>query len=191
MNKSQTGTISANQFYIKHLVITGMFTAIISVLSVITIPTHPIPFTLSLFAIFLTGSLLPPKDAFLSVIIYILLGAFGVPVFSGFRGGFQVITGFTGGYLLSYPLMAFIIALFQKFSKKYKIFFVTIGMVIALILCYFLGTLWFSIASKTSFVSALSLCVAPFVLFDAVKIGIAVSFSVVLRKTIGKSLNDF
>ncbi|HBY72577.1 MAG TPA: biotin transporter BioY, partial [Lachnospiraceae bacterium] len=83
-----------------------MFTAVICVLSQISIPTQPIPFTLALFAIFLTGALLPPRAAFLSVFVYLLLGAFGLPVFAGFKGGIHVLTGMTGGYLMAYPFMS-------------------------------------------------------------------------------------
>ena len=86
-----------------NIVFTGIFTAIIIILSQIAIPTSPVPFTLSLLAIFLTGILLPPRQAFLAVLVYILLGAFGLPVFAGMKRVVSALFGPTGGYILAYP----------------------------------------------------------------------------------------
>jgi biotin transport system substrate-specific component len=167
----------------KDLVMTGMFTAIICVMSQIAIPTQPIPFTLALLAIFLTGALLSPRYAFFAVLAYLLLGAFGVPVFAGMKGGLQQLTGYTGGYLAAYPLMAFVTSLSYKLSKKNKIVGLTIGMLLSLLLCYLIGTAWFTVLTDNSFYAALTMCVFPFVLFDLIKIVLAVSISTVIRKT--------
>ena len=187
-NRSNNMVNKNKKINTKDLVITGMFTAIICVMSQLTIPVQPIPFTLALLAIFLTGALLSPRYALLSVLAYILLGAFGAPVFAGMKGGLQVLTGMTGGYLMAYPIMAFVTAMFYKYIKKYKIFALTLGMIISLIICYLIGTLWFTFVSGMGFYKALTLCVFPFVLFDLLKILLAVSASTVLRKTAFKTL---
>ncbi len=194
-------------FSTKRIIITGMFTAIISVMSQIVIPTQPIPFTLSLLAIFLTGALLEPKYAFLSAIAYLLLGAFGLPIFAGFRGGLHVLTGVTGGFIMAYPLMTLITSISYQFSKrilkrsnysklitnnqlgkynKFKKLIITMGipsfgMVISLMICYLIGSLWFSNISSTTIASALTICVFPFMVLDILKIAIAVASSVILR----------
>lgn len=169
----------------KDLVLTGMFTAIICVLSQLSIPIQPIPFTLSLFAIFLTGAILPPRYALMSVLAYLLLGVFGLPVFAGLKGGLHVLTGMTGGYLMAYPLMALCTSLFYKISgKKVKLFSLILGMVLALILCYTIGSLWFAYITDTSFSYALSVCVVPFVLFDLVKIGLAAFTGLLIKRLI-------
>lgn len=172
----------------RDLVITGMFTAVICVMAQIAIPVQPIPFTLSLLAIFLTGALLPPRYAFLSVLVYLLLGAFGIPVFAGMKGGLQHLTGMTGGYLMAYPLMAFVTALAYKYIKKYKVLALSVGMITALLLCYLIGTAWFSYLTDKSFYTALTLCVFPFIPFDILKIVLAISFSIVIRKSIMKNI---
>ncbi|NLK74881.1 MAG: biotin transporter BioY [Clostridiales bacterium] len=169
---------------VKMLVLTGMFTAMLSIMAQIVIPIQPIPFSLSLFAIFLTGALLPPRYAFLSILSYILLGAFGVPVFAGFKGGFHVLTNMTGGYIASYPLMGLITSYSYKITSKRKTLFLTIGMVLSLLVCYALGTLWFTYVSGTGFIKALSICVIPFVPFDLLKLILAVTVSSIIRKTI-------
>ncbi len=165
---------------------TGMFTAILCVLAQISIPVQPVPFTLSLFALFLIGALLSPRYAFLAALIYLLMGAFGVPVFVGFKGGLPHLTGMTGGYLMAYPLMTLITSLSYKLGKKYKLLALGGGMLVSLLLCYLIGTLWFTFISGKTFFVALTLCVFPFVLFDIVKITLAVSVSALIRKAIQK-----
>lgn len=188
MDHTQATQNNTQRIKSRDLVTTGMFTAIICVLSQISIPVPPIPFTLGLFAIFLTGALLPPRYAFLSVMTYLLLGAFGVPVFVGFKGGLQNLVGMTGGYLAAYPLMALIIALSYKMIKKHKILALSVGMTSALLLCYILGTVWFTYVTDYSFYKALTLCVFPFIAFDIIKIVLAISFSLLLRKRVMQNI---
>lgn len=166
------------------MVLTAMFTAIICVMAQITIPTQPIPFSLSLFSIFLTGALLKPKSAFLSTLTYILLGAFGIPVFAGFRSGFQALLGMTGGYIMAYPLMALVVSIVIKKTRRYQVFWLVTGMLLSLILCYLLGTIWFTFISGSGFTYALSVCVIPFIPFDIVKIVLATITSIVIKKTL-------
>lgn len=182
-NDTKINNYTNSKISTKDLVLTGMFTAILCVMAQIIIPIQPIPFTLSLFAIFLIGALLPPQYAFLSVFVYILLGAFGVPVFAGLKGGFAILFGKTGGYIMAYPFMSLITALFYKYFKKYKIAALVIGMLVSLIVCYLFGTLWFSIISGMDFITALTFCVVPYILFDIIKIILATGASTILHKT--------
>ena len=187
---SNTGTRAKQRISTKDLVLTGMFTAVISVMAQITIPIQPIPFTLQLIAVFLAGALLTPKYAFISVFVYLLLGAAGVPVFSNFEGGISRLVGPTGGYLMAFPLMSFVTALFYRQAKSLKMLALVLGMLLSLVLCYFLGTAWFT-ATNTSgfgFMKSLSLCVYPFIFFDTLKIALAVSLSLVIRKALKNNL---
>lgn len=172
------------------LVLTSMFTALLCVLAQITIPTQPIPFTLSLFAIYLIGALLPPRYALLSVISYILLGAFGLPVFANMRGGLPALTGVTGGFIMAYPFMALLTSLSYRYAKKWNIVALTVGMIFSLLLCYLFGSLWFSFSTGSGLRKALALCVYPYVLFDLIKITLAVSFSQVIRVSLRKAFRD-
>ena len=92
---------------IKDIVLISLFSAIIVICSLITIPSV-IPFTLQTFALFTIIGILGTKKAFLSVLLYLLLGAVGLPVFSGFRGGIGHLFGVTGGYLLGFLLTTLI-----------------------------------------------------------------------------------
>ena len=98
----------------------------------------------------------------------------------------------TGGYLVAYPIMAFITSLSYRLSTKIKgnssiknislIVIPTLGMVFSLFICYLIGTLWFSYVAKTTITYALSLCVVPFVAFDLIKIAITIALGAILRK---------
>lgn len=187
----------SKHFTTKKLILTSMFTAIISVMSQIIIPIHPIPFSLSLFAIFLTGAILEPKYAFLSTLAYILLGAFGLPVFAGFKGGIHIISGMTGGFIAAYPIMTFVSSIFYQLLRKIKltspliknilnIAIPTLGMMISLVICYLIGSLWFSYVSGSSMAYSLAVCVYPFIVFDLIKIALAIFFGSILRKIIDK-----
>ncbi|HKL80337.1 MAG TPA: biotin transporter BioY [Mobilitalea sp.] len=181
---NQTKYKSKHKTSTKNLVLTSMFTAILCVMAQISIQTPMIPFTMSLFAIFLIGALLPPRLAMMSVLAYVLLGAFGLPVFAGFKGGLPVVVGMTGGFIMAYPVMSLVTALFYRIVKKHKIVALSIGMLLSLILCYLIGSLWFSYSTGNSFYYALTVCVAPYILFDLIKIVLAISVSTVLRAAI-------
>lgn len=187
---SNTGSAAKQRISTKDLVLTGMFTAVISVMAQIIIPVQPVPFTLQLIAVFLAGALLAPKYAFLSVLVYLLLGAAGVPVFANFDSGIKGLFGPTGGYLMAFPLMSLVTALFYKYFKRFKVFALVFGMLVSLALCYLLGTAWFTATNTNGFgfMKSLSLCVYPFILFDTFKIALAVSLSIVIRKALKNSL---
>ena len=88
----------------------AVLAAVICILSPITVPIGPIPVTLGLFAVMLTGVVLEAKKSLAAVLVFVLLGLCGLPVFSGAKGGFSVFAGPTGGYIWSYFLSAFLIS---------------------------------------------------------------------------------
>lgn len=190
--KSMSNDVGLNhksKFGTKSLVLTAMFTALLCVMSQITIPTQPVPFTLSLLAVFMAGAIMPTRLATLSTIVYILLGVFGLPVFANMRGGIGVLFDKTGGYLIAYPLMAGLISLFRTRLRKHIVMALSIGMGIALLLCYLLGTIWFSKVTGIDFGKSLVLCVYPYIPFDILKLILAISFSMVIRKAASRYID--
>ncbi|MGN0522034.1 MAG: biotin transporter BioY [Eubacterium sp.] len=159
------------KFRIIDIVYIGLFAALISVCAWIAIPLT-VSITLQTFAICLTAGLLGWKRGTLTVIIYILLGTIGVPVFTGFKSGIAAVTGPTGGYIIGFIFTALIVGLASDKIGK-KLWQNIVFMVIGVLVCYLFGTVWFVIAYKTTFVGALSTCVFPFLLPDAVKVVIA------------------
>lgn len=108
----------------------------------------------------------------MSVIVYILLGMVGLPIFTGFKSGVAAITGPTGGYIVGFVLTALITgALVQKFGHKF--WQLILFMVIGLTVCYAFGTVWFIIAYKATLKAALATCVVPFLLPECGKILLA------------------
>lgn len=160
------------------MIYTAMFAAVIAICSQIQLPIGPVPFTLQTLGIFAAAGILGTKRGTLSVAVYVLLGAVGLPVFAGFSGGFGVLTGPTGGYIIGFLFTAFAVGLMTDFLGK-KIWVLAVSMIIGLILCYAFGTAWFIIVSNNSgkemdIMTALSYCVIPFLIPDAAKIAAAV-----------------
>lgn len=152
--------------------------ALISVCSWISVPTPvTVPFTLQTFAVCLTAALLGLKCGLWAVAGYILLGAAGLPVFSGFRGGPGVLLGPTGGYIVGFLFTALCVGLpLRRFGRKLPM--LAASMALGVLLCYAFGTAWFMAvyARNTGPVSlgtALSWCVLPYLIPDGVKILLA------------------
>ncbi len=169
-----------NHSAILNLTVVAMSVALLTVCSWISIPALGplVPFTLQTFAIFVIGGLFDLKCSLSSVVVYMLLGAVGVPVFAGFKSGFSALVGSTGGYIVGFVFTILIIQLF-KHLKKESYLFMTIGMVIGLAVCYAFGTAWFYYVytgggNSTTVGGVLAMCVFPFLIPDALKIALAV-----------------
>ena len=160
-----------------NLVYVAMFAAIITICAQIQIPTA-VPFTLQTLGVFVASAMLGWKRGTLSVAVYILLGLIGVPVFAGFSGGAGVLFGLTGGYIIGFLFTAFIVGIMcDKLGRK--LWVLALSMALGLLACYVFGTVWFMLIynytmGSISLVSALGMCVVPFLLFDAIKIAAAV-----------------
>ena len=141
-----------------------------------------VPFTLQTFAVFAAVELLGAQRAFWSVAVYLLMGAVGLPVFSGMTGGFGILMGQTGGYLWGFLLLPLICRGVAAVAGQGQIVRIT-GMALGMLACYGLGTAWFVFVSGgTGRSAALTMCVLPFLLPDAVKLALAVGFAGRLRK---------
>lgn len=165
----------------RQLVLAALFAALTAVCSQIQIPLPMIPINLALFAVHLCGALLGAKWGTLSMAVYALLGAVGVPVFAGFGSGPAVLFGKTGGYIIGYILCAAIVGLLSRrlgftFPK------LCLSMVIGVAVCYVFGTAWFMVISGLNLATSLSYCVLPFLPGDAVKILLAALLALRLRK---------
>ena len=174
-------------FQTKDLVYVALCAVLMAVCSWINIPSA-IPFTLQTFAIFCTLGLIGGKRGTAAILVYLLLGALGLPVFAGFSGGVGILFGITGGYLLGFILMGLVYWLGERLGKRKRI--VEIGsMVLGLVLCYAFGTAWFMFvyarqSGAVTLATALAWCVIPFIVPDLVKMALAVLLSQKLRKVL-------
>ena len=154
----------------------GLFAVVIAICSWISIPTV-VPFTLQTFAVFLAVAVLGGKRGTLSVIVYVLLGAVGLPVFSGFKGGIGVLLNTTGGYIIGFIFYALLMWAFEKAFGR-KAWALILSMILALALCYAFGTIWFMIiyannVGAVGLSAVLGWCVIPFIIPDLIKIALA------------------
>ncbi len=168
----------------KDLVLMAMMAALTAVCAWITIPIGTVPITLSVLAVFLAGGLLGPGCAAGAMLVYLFVGAVGVPVFAGFQAGFSSFAGPTSGYLIVYPLMALVSSLLIRHLPARLPLFVraVCGMLCGLLLCYAGGTAWLAVMNRMSFSAALAAGVIPFVGFDLLKIAAAAALTVALEK---------
>lgn len=169
------------------MVYIGLFAVVMAICSWISIPTV-VPFTLQTFAVFLAVGVLGGKRGSMAVLVYILLGAVGIPVFAGFQGGIGAILGNTGGYIIGFIFSALLMWGMEKVLGK-KTWVLALSMVLGLIVCYAFGTVWFMevYAKNTGAVglaTVLSWCVIPFMIPDLIKIALALLLSRILVKAV-------
>ena len=153
---------------------------LIALCSWISVPAT-VPFTLQTFAVLLVCDLLGGRWGLVSVLLYLLLGAVGFPVFSGFSGGLGHLLGMTGGYILGFVLSALVMALMPR-----RRVFTLLSMALGLLACYAAGSVWFmQVYTQTkgaiSLGAVLSICVVPYLIPDAIKIVLACLISERLR----------
>ena len=163
MNNVKSKSIS-----VRDMTFTALFAAVLCVVAPVSIPIGPIPLSLATFIIYLAAGTLGWKYGVISVALYVMIGAVGVPVFSGHQGGFHRIVGVTGGYIVGYIPLALATGIAANMSKK--IWVLALGMVVGRLLLYTLGTAWFMLQSGRSLAESLALCVTPFLPGDAGKI---------------------
>ena len=174
------------------LVLCAMCAAITCVLAPISVPIGPIPISLCTFAVMLAGVLLGAKFGFISQLIYVLLGAVGVPVFAGYTAGLARIAGVTGGYIVGYPFLALITGLiYWKLGRnaadlKSKILWMFVGMIAGTVILYAIGTVWYCALSGNGAIAALSACVIPFLPGDFLKMVVVAVVSIPVEKALKK-----
>lgn len=172
---------------VREMVLIALMAAVICITAPLSIPIGPVPISLANLVICFCVIILGKKSATLSVIIYILLGLIGLPVFSNFRGGFSVLAGPTGGYIIGYIFLAYISGIFvEKFQDSSIMYF--IGMILGTAALYAFGTSWFCTVSGMPLDKALKICVIPFLMLDSIKIIIAVIFAPKLKKLVIKAI---
>lgn len=166
----------------KKITYVALTTAILCVLAPISIPIGVIPISLATLVIFTMSACLGFKIVTTSTIVYVCLGLVGLPVFSMFQGGFSVLVGSSGGYIIGYIFASFIIGFITE--KTNKTYMYILSMLIGLICCYLFGTLWYSYLTSIKFVIALKVTVLPFLIIDFIKIALSVFLAKTIRKRI-------
>ena len=174
------------KFTTYQLVVTALMAAMMCILGPVSVPVGPVPVSLTNLVIFFAAYLLGARLGTVSVLVYLLLGAVGLPVFSGYAGGLAKLAGPTGGFLAGFLLVAFFTGLFtDRFAAKPQ--FAALGMLIGAAADYALGTVWFMIVMPSDLMKALSLCVLPFLVWDGAKLAVAVLLGCAVRPRLVKA----
>ena len=171
------------KFSVKQLALVGLMAAVICVLGpwALNIPVSPVAISLGTLAIYFVVSVLGMKLGTISVMIYILLGLAGVPVFTNFTGGPGKLFGPSGGYIIGYIFLALIAGFFvDKFGTNQFVCFA--GMVSGTIVLYIFGTFWMGYQMDLTFTQALMAGVVPYIPGDLIKIVIAMTVGGQIRK---------
>ena len=178
---------SALKFRTKDLAYIALFAALMAICAWIAIPTPwNVSYTLQTMAVFLAVGVLGGKRGTLAVLVYILLGAVGLPVFSSFNSGLGYLMGATGGYIVGFLFSALVMwALERLWPQRTAV--LALAMVLGLLVCYAFGTAWFMVVytqtkGAMALGTALGMCVVPYVIPDLVKIALALLLSLRLRR---------
>lgn len=175
----------------KNLAFIALGVALVTVCAWICLPIGEVPFTLQTFAVAAVGGLLGVKRGTAAVVVYVLMGIIGIPVFAGFKAGAVALLGATGGYILGFFFAALLPALAKHIPVQNKlgrtgVFYVF--MLTGLAVCYAFGTAWFLIvynrgaADPMGLSAALMLCVVPYIAPDLIKLALAAVLTVRLEK---------
>jgi Uncharacterized conserved protein len=165
-----------NKLTTRDIAYIAMGVALIAVCSWISVPMT-VPFTMQTFAVCLVSALFGLRRGLWILVCYVLLGAFGVPVFAGFKSGLGALLGTTGGYIVGFVFTAFIVGFaVDRFGRALPV--LAVSMAIGVLVCYAFGTVWFvRVYTKSSGAigvgTALAWCVLPYLLPDAAKIALA------------------
>lgn len=172
---------------------TALMAAVTAVAAQIAIPLpfSPVPFTLQVLAVILSGLLLRPRYGALSQAIYVLVGAVGAPVFAQFSGGLGVILGPTGGYLVSYPIAAAVAGFAANAARdaprRRALWTGFLWGCAGLAVIYAVGATWLAVVTQLPFAAALAQGVLPFVPFDLIKVALAALVAVAAAPAIAPS----
>ena len=159
----------------KNMALCGLFTAVLAVCAWISVPLGDSVITLQTFGIFLTLGLLGGKRGSITILVYLLLGAVGVPVFSAFRGGLGAILGTTGGYIFGFMLTGLLYWLLT--SIKETPLTRLMAMVLGLLVCYLCGSWWYMTRyladGQVTLTLVLLKCVVPYLIPDGIMLALA------------------
>lgn len=170
--KTYTGTRLLTKVFSSELFWVSAFTLLTFLAAQVAVPVQPVPFTLQTMVVLLSGAFLGSKNGAYSQILYIGLGAIGMPVFANFSS-FPSLLGPTAGYLLAFPLGAYLVGLLTE--RKRNLAFVLVSMAISNLLILFIGSAYLSIFSGTSFSNSFFAGALIFSIWDIIKISAAAS----------------
>ncbi len=171
----------------RDLTLIGVIVAFIVTSAQISIPLGPVPFTLQTMVILTAALVLGAKRGFIATIVYVLLGAIGLPVFANFNGGISAIFMHTGGFIMSFPIMAYIVGKFSELSNKKVVTY--LGCIVGVIINFVVGCSYFMYVTEMDLATAMTYTVTPFIFTTIVQIFLAVTLSEKLKNALSTQIS--
>jgi biotin transport system substrate-specific component len=175
---------------LRWMVLASLMAALTAVGAYIHVPIGPVPIVLSTLFVLLSGLLLGSRWGFMSICLYLFVGAIGLPVFSGGRGGIAHFFGPTGGYLFGYLLAAWFTGFISERSRGF-LFLEILGVTMGSLIIYGLGVPWLKMVTQIPWVKALLVGMVPFLIGDAVKASVALILARSVRPILKRQLQSF
>ena len=171
----------------KKMVLISLCSALMFVFSQMSIPLPftAVPLTMQVFGVILISSLMPSSISPVAILIYLLLGAIGIPVFAGFSGGFTALIGPNGGYLIGFLLMSIVTSITAASKNKIVVF---TGAYVGLAIDYIFGVLQLKIVTGMTLGAALAAGLYPFILKDIMMTAVAVIIAAKVKSRIPERL---
>ncbi len=171
---------------LKNMVYASLMAALTAAGAYIAIPIGPVPIVLQNLFVMLAGLLLGSRWGFISIAVYLLAGAVGLPVFAGGTGGIGKFIGPTGGYLAGFAIAAFLIGTISEKGKN-SIITDIIAMIIGTVVIYAVGITWLKVVTGMDFIKALNVGMLPFIPGDLIKIAAAIPIARAIRPIINRN----
>ena len=167
---------------LRRRIITALFAALLCILAPLSVPVGAVPISMGSFCVAVLALITGRRCTMMAILLYVALGAVGLPVFAGFTGGGHVLVGPTGGYLFGYIPMALVISAVS--GKRPSAVREVLGLIAGQMVCYGFGVVWYVFCANVPISAAIAVGVLPFLLFDAVKIAAAEALNLALGKRI-------
>ncbi len=167
----------------------SLYTALLCVSAFISIPIpfFAVPVTLQTFMLFLTAVVLTPKKSFLAVLVYILIGLVGIPVFSGFSGGFHKLFTISGGFIVSFPITALLVSVCKgKRLASNILSCVFVGIPVIYVVC----TVYIFFVTGLSSLRESFMLIVPFIAFDIIKAAAGGAFGFLIGRILSRSARN-
>jgi biotin transport system substrate-specific component len=174
---------------LRWMVLASLMAALTAVGAYIHIPIGPVPIVLSTLFVLLSGLLLGSRWGSASMALYLLVGAIGIPVFHGGKGGLAHFLGPTGGYLFGYVLASWLTGLISERSRGILLWEI-LGVIVGSLAIYSLGLPWLKVVTQMSWTKALTVGVAPFIIGDGIKASVALILARAARPVLNRQLQS-
>jgi len=158
---------------VRHIALIALGAGIVALSAQLVIPTQPVPFTGQTLGVLAVGAALGFRRGAAALLLYLAIGAIGVPVYAEGKAGLGTLSGFTGGYLIGFVVAGAIVGRLAELGWDRRLPGALLAMAIGTAVIYAIGVPWLKIATGMSWAEAVDLGMTKFLVWDAAKALIA------------------